>query len=94
MMPHNAKKNVMSTMRSKLRLPVLVVAILPLSACSDVFDLDVEAPGRTLDDQLNNRDAIPALVNGMSFDLSQAVDVSLQDISLADGDIWHGGSYD
>ncbi|MGH7574045.1 MAG: RagB/SusD family nutrient uptake outer membrane protein [Longimicrobiales bacterium] len=88
-------KKKMLTRTSRLGLPILAVAaLLPLSACSDVLDLDVEAPGRILDSDLNNREAIPGLVNGMSFDLAQAVDGSLQSISLASGDIWHGGSYD
>lgn len=73
---------------------LLLVVGMPLAACSDVLSLDVEAPGRIADDDLNNADAVPGLVAGMSFDLTQAIDGSLQEISVASGDIWHGGSYD
>lgn len=68
--------------------------LIPLAACSDVLSLDVESPGRINDSDLNTADAIPGLVAGMSFDLSQAIDGALQEISLAAGDIWHSGSYD
>jgi hypothetical protein len=68
--------------------------LVPLAACSDVLSLDVESPGRINDADLNTADAIPGLVAGMSYDLTQAVDGTLQELSLASGDIWHSGSYD
>jgi hypothetical protein len=71
-----------------------LVALVPLAGCSEVLSLDVESPGRLADDDLNNFDAIPGIVNGMSFDLTQAVNGSLQPALLAAGEIWHGGSYD
>lgn len=70
----------------------LVGALLPLAACGDL--LDVSSPGRIADEDLNNLDAMPALVTGMSFDLAQGIDSGLQEIVLASGDLWHSGSYD
>ncbi len=75
------------------RLAVLA-ALVPLGACSDVLSLEVEAPGRISDDDLNTAEAIPGLVAGMSYDLSQAMDGVLLDLALASGDLWHSGSYD
>lgn len=69
-------------------------AFVALTACSDVLTLDVEAPGRIADEDLNNPDAVPGLVVGMSYDLTDAVDATLQDVNMAGGEIWHGGSYD
>lgn len=71
-----------------------LAALVPLAGCSDVLSLDVESPGRLADADLNSRDAIPGLVAGMSYDLTQALDGSLQSILLAGGELWHGGSYD
>lgn len=70
---------------------VLLVALAP--ACDEVLSLDVEAPGRIADDDLNTRDAMAGLVAGMSFDLSQAFDSQLQEVIMAGGEMWHGGSY-
>lgn len=75
------------------RLAVLA-ALVPLAACSDVLSLDVEAPGRISDGDLNSAEAIPGLVAGMSYDLTQAYDGVLQALALASGDLWHSGSYD
>lgn len=71
---------------------LLVACWLPLAACSDV--LEVDSPGRIADEDLNDVDAIPGLVIGMSSDLMEAYDASLDDISLASLELWHGGSYD
>lgn len=81
----------MRNSRHWLAVGALALA-LPLGGCGDFFE--VTSPGRTADDDLNNVDAFPALVTGMSFDLSQGLDAGLQEISLASGDLWHGGSYD
>jgi hypothetical protein len=70
-----------------------LAAVLPLAACSDVLSLDVESPGRIADDDLNSPDAVPGLVAGMSFDLTQAIDGVLQQVLMAGGEVWHGGSY-
>ncbi len=83
----------MSTRRSMLHLAA-AGTFLVLTACSDILTLDVEAPGRIADDDLNNPQAVPGLVVGMSFDLTDAVDAMLQEVNMAGGEIWHGGSYD
>lgn len=79
--------------RRKIR-GLALVALVATGACSDVLTLDVEAPGRISDDDLNNANAVSGLVSGMSYDLSQALDGVLQEASLAAGDLWHSGSYD
>ena len=83
----------MSNLSRFMRMAVLGVA-LPVAACSDILTLDVEAPGRIADTDLNTADAVPGLVAGMSFDLTDAVDGMLQDVAMAGGQLWHGGSYD
>lgn len=69
-------------------------AVLLLSGCSDVLSLDVEAPGRIADGDLNTAEAVAGIVAGMSYDLSEAFDSHLQEVIMAGGEIWHGGSYD
>ncbi|MGD8322608.1 MAG: RagB/SusD family nutrient uptake outer membrane protein [Gemmatimonadota bacterium] len=71
-----------------------VMALAAVAACSDVLSLDVEAPGRIADGDLNSIDAVPGIVAGMSYDLTDAVDATLQDVVMAGGEIGHGGSYD
>lgn len=77
--------------RSKLRLAALV-ALLPFAACSDL--LKVEAPGRIADADLGTADAIPGMIVGMKYDLSQAVDGLGEFMAVASVDLFHGGSYD
>jgi hypothetical protein len=72
----------------------ILALIAPAAACSDVLSLDVESPGRIADDDLNNEQAVGGLVAGMSFDFSQAFDAQLQEVVMAGGELWHGGSYD
>ncbi|MDT8340026.1 MAG: RagB/SusD family nutrient uptake outer membrane protein [Longimicrobiales bacterium] len=84
-MTHNDKRT------RRLALLALVATVV---GCSDVLTLDVEAPGRIADGDLNNLQAVPGLVSGMSFDFSQAFDGALQEVLLAGGDLWHSGSYD
>ncbi|MCG6989479.1 MAG: RagB/SusD family nutrient uptake outer membrane protein, partial [Gemmatimonadetes bacterium] len=83
----------MSMTRNWHRLVALAV-LVPLAACSDVLSLNVEAPGRIADTDLNNQDAIPGIVAGMSYDLTTSVNGSIEEILLAGGEIGHGGSYD
>lgn len=71
-----------------------LAATVAFGACSDVLSLDVEAPGRISDDDLNTADAVPGIVAGMSYDLTDGVDATLQDVVMAAGEIGHGGSYD
>lgn len=73
---------------------VAVAAAVGLTGCSDVLTLDVEAPGRIADSDLNTPTAVPGIVSGMGYDLTQAIDGSLQEIMMAGGEIWHSGSYD
>lgn len=84
----------MKNYKTKAVRVVALAAALGLTGCSDILTLDVEAPGRIADDDLNSPTAIPGLVAGMGYDLTQAVDGSLQEILLAGGEIWHSGSYD
>lgn len=70
----------------------LVLALAPMAGCGDL--LDVDAPGTIADDNLNTENAISGLVVGMSYDLAQAYDEVTQDMALAAGELWHGGSYD
>lgn len=85
----------MTSMSKKLGTLALV-GLVPLAglACGDVLSLDVEAPGRISDENLNSAQAVPGLVAGMSYDLTQSIDGGLQEILLAGGELGHGGSYD
>ena len=85
----------MTTIRRQgTRVLAAIAAALALAGCSDVLSLDVEAPGRIADDDLNTADAVAGIVAGMSYDLSEAFDTQLQEVLMAGGEIWHGGSYD
>lgn len=84
----------MHIMNQKTIRRLALVGLIPLAACSEILSLDVESPGRIADSDLNNAEAVPGLVAGMSYDLTQAINGALQDISLASGELWHGGSYD
>lgn len=80
-------------MRKTMRRSVIaMLAVLPLVGCDDL--LQVEAPGRIADDDLNAQTAIPGLVAGMAYDANSAYDATLQDVAIFDGELWHGGSYD
>lgn len=74
------------------RVAALVLAVLPLTACGEL--LDVDAPGTIADDDLNTENALSGLVVGMSYDVAQAYDGIAQEIALASNELWHGGSYD
>lgn len=71
---------------------IAFLALLPMVACSDL--LEVESPGRIADDDLGTADAIPGMIIGMKYDLSQAVDGTQEFLALAAVDLFHGGSYD
>jgi starch-binding outer membrane protein, SusD/RagB family len=69
-----------------------VAVTLPiLGACGDIFE--VESPGRIADKDLNDRDAVPGLVVGMSYDLAGAMNATVDLTALAAGELTHGGSY-
>lgn len=81
-------------MRTLLTMPprsiVLAgVASLMLTAC----DFTVTNPGPLLDDQLNTPSAMPALVNGMGGDLSNAIGTYLTRGSLAAFEVNHSGNF-
>lgn len=69
-----------------------LAACFALAACGSI--LDVESAGRIEDDDLNDPDAVPGIVVGISSDLMEAYDATLDDVSLAALELWHGGSYD
>lgn len=76
--------------RLLLRL-ALISAVVPLGACDSL--LDVESPGRIVDEDLNNPSAVPSIVTGMKFDLTDAIDEMGEEVGIFTGDLWHGGSY-
>ncbi len=71
---------------------VALAALVGSGACKDL--LRVESPGRISDGDLGSKDAIPGMVTGMKYDLSQAIDANLEMFELASGELFHGGSYD
>jgi hypothetical protein len=84
----------MKTLNRVLSIALVAGTATTVSACGDIFSFDTEAPGRIADGDLNTPDAIPGIVAGMSYDLTQAIDGALQEVMLGGGEIWHGGSYD
>jgi hypothetical protein len=56
-------------------------------------DFTVTNPGPLLDADLNNPAAIPALVNGMGGDLSNAIGNYLLRAALSSGELRHSGNY-
>ena len=80
----------MTTMRKPFRVAVLA-ALLGVAGCGDL--LDVEAPGRLADENLNTENAFDALVEGMSADLTGAIDDMTYISPIASGELFHSGSY-
>lgn len=68
---------------------VATVASLTLAGC----DFTVTNPGPLLDEQLNTPSAMPALVNGMGGDLSNAIGNYLTRGSLAARELNHSGNF-
>ena len=64
-------------------------SLLLASACS----LDVTNPGPIQDAQLDTPAAVPALVNGMSGDLSLALGNGLVDFTVITDELIHSGNY-
>jgi len=81
----------MLTKTKAFRIAALA-ALVGTGACGDI--LKVESPGRISDDDLGSKDAVPGMVTGMKYDLSQAVDANLEILALASEEMFHGGSYD
>lgn len=71
----------------------LAILLLPLGGCDTL--LEVEAPGRIADDDLNDAEAFPAMIAGMSADLNAAYDdMANYTLPIASGELFHSGSYD
>src|SRR6185436_3332893 len=66
-----------------------VVSTVVATAC----DLKVTNPGPIADDQLNSPTAVPALVNGMSGDLSFALGAFINRGALASGELSEAGLF-
>jgi starch-binding outer membrane protein, SusD/RagB family len=81
----------MITMQAAVRAALVFAVTLAVSACSGMFD--VEAPGRIADENLNDPDAAPGIVTGMSYDLAGAMNSANDLLALASGELYHGGSY-
>ena len=71
-----------------------LAALVPFAACSDILSLDVEAPGRISDSDLNIPGAMAGIASGAAFNLTDALDATVQFLSMAALDLGHGGSYD
>ena len=69
------------------------VAAIALAALLGGCDFNVTNPGPLLDEDLNNASAIPALVNGMGGDLSNAIGNYLTRGSLAALELVHSGNF-
>lgn len=68
-------------------------ATIALATLLGACDLKVTNPGPLLDENLNNASAMPALVNGMGGDLSNAIGNYLTRGSLAALELRHAGNF-
>jgi hypothetical protein len=75
--------------RRQSRLAITIAAVVIVSGC----DLKVTNPGPIDDAQLDNVTAIPALVNGMSGDLSFALGNFVDRGALASGELSEAGLF-
>ncbi|HVZ77766.1 MAG TPA: hypothetical protein VG818_07290, partial [Gemmatimonadaceae bacterium] len=75
-------------MKTSYIIPIALAGLL-CSAC----DLSVTNPGPVQDSQLNNASAVPALVNGMSGDLSLAIGNFLIGNTVMTDELIHSGNY-
>ena len=73
-----------------VRRALVATSLVALTACNF---FDVSNPGPIADDDLNQPSAMPGLVTGMAFDLSQAIDATAQNLSIMADELYHGGSY-
>ena len=81
------------TALSPMTRRAMPAAAIALAALLGVCDFNVTNPGPLLDDDLNNASAIPALVNGMGGDLSNAIGNYLTRGSLAALELRHSGNF-
>src|SRR5688572_14972794 len=73
-----------------VRRALVVTSLMATNACNC---FDVSNPGPIEDEDLNQPSAMPGLVTGMAFDLSQAMDATAQNLSIMADELFHGGSY-
>jgi starch-binding outer membrane protein, SusD/RagB family len=73
-----------------VRRASVATSLLALTACNF---FDVSNPGPIADEDLNDVNAMPGLVTGMSFDLSRGLDELNQDLTVMSDELYHGGSY-
>ena len=81
------------TALSPMTRRAMPAAAIALAALLGGCDFNVTNPGPLLDDDLNNASAIPALVNGMGGDLSNAIGNYLTRGSLAALELRHSGNF-
>lgn len=81
------------TALSPMTRRTMPAAAIALAALLGGCDFNVTNPGPLLDDDLNNASAIPALVNGMGGDLSNAIGNYLTRGSLAALELRHSGNF-
>jgi hypothetical protein len=72
---------------------IVPAATIVLAALLGACDLKVTNPGPLLDENLDNVSAVPALVNGMGGDLSNAIGNYLTRGSLASFELLHSGNF-
>lgn len=75
-----------------MRLPYTLPSVAALLVCA-ACDLSVTNPGPVQDAQLNTASAMPALVNGMSGDLSLAIGDFLIGNTVMTDELIHSGNY-
>lgn len=73
-----------------VRRASVATSLVALGACNF---FDVSNPGPIADDDLNNPTAMPGLVTGMAFTLSEAIDATDQNLAIMADELYHGGSY-
>ena len=71
------------------RIAAAAAVVLVVTACQ----MTVTNPGPIQDEQLNVASAIPALVNGMSGDLSVTMGRLADESGLASGELMHAGNF-
>ena len=77
-------------MMQLVRRASVATSLLALAACNF---FDVSNPGPINDEDLNNANAMPGLVTGMSFDLSRGLDELNYDVTVMSDEQYHSGSY-
>jgi starch-binding outer membrane protein, SusD/RagB family len=73
-----------------VRRASVATSLVALAACNF---FDVSNPGPIADEDLNAPSAMPGLVTGMAFTLSEAVDATDQNLAIMGDELYHGGSY-